>query len=59
MRSRTIIKSRRHVYLKFVFERRKEKKPILGDDLEIELAERDPVAESTRDDEGGRGLELD
>ena len=58
MKSRTIIKSRMHVYLKFVFERRKEKKQVLGDDLEIELA-RDPVAESTRDDEAGRGLELD
>ena len=58
MKNRTIIRSRFHVYLKFVFERRKEKKQIIGDDLEIELA-RDPVAESTRDDEAGRGLELD
>ena len=58
MKNRTIIRSRFHVYLKFVFERRKEKKHIRGDDLEIELA-RDPVAESTRHDEAGRGLELD
>ena len=58
MRNKTINRSRFHLYLKFVFERRKEKKQIIGDDLEIELA-RDPVAESTRHDEAGRGLELD
>ena len=47
-----------HIYLKFVFDRTKEKKQTNNDDLVMELA-RDPVAESTRHEEAGRGLELD
>ena len=58
MENRTIMKARMHIYLKFVFDRTKDKKQINNDELELELA-RDPVAESTRNEEAGRGLELD
>ena len=58
MENKTIMKSRMHIYLKFVFDRTKEKKQTNNDDLVMELA-RDPVAESTRHEEAGRGLELD
>ena len=51
MRNRTIINSRYSAYLKFMFERRTKKKQNQGDDLEMELVGRNPVAESTRDDE--------
>ena len=58
MENRTIMKGRMHIYLKFVFDRTKGKKQINNEEMELELA-RAPVAESTRNEEAGRGLELE